>query len=893
VPNGRAARRQHERRERASLLERVRRLFLVFSLVGLGVLMLVDEGARAGLIEQAALAIIALALVALTIRQRPGPIEDLALASALLTIALVHDGRTLDLLFSAAFLTVTARALYGSRGGVYVAALTYVAILEVNQVLGGGWAALLQADGVIGQVGMLLPAWAMSGLVRVLRAHEERVRYERVLQEIGSELLSAGSRDAVYRQTLDALGRLVRSCPDSITTLWKRNGEGFDLVAGEGQRHRSDFVRIELADVAPELRTQLEAGESVRLNRAGSRLASLRVGARPSGFETLGVPVMQRGEVASLLAIGVARMPDGLADAVSRLATTTALALERTDAEALLGGVLHSSSDTIALIDLEGRFQVVTPSVHDTFGFSRDELVGLPLDTLLDAAGAERVLGTAGAPTPGRALECRARHADGSWREVEITSSALTRSDLGAGLVLVIRDVTERRALQAEIAYRAYHDPLTGFANRALFSERLDRALRRAARTGSSVAIAFLDIDDFKMVNDSLGHLAGDELLSQVAERVRSLLRDVDTAARFGGDEFALLLEDVADVDTAIMAVERVLDALRAPCTVGGREMVLGISTGLRVVDGASDISVDDLLRDADLAMYQAKATGKDHLEVYAPSMHSAAMQRLELRADLRAAAERGEFAIAYQPIVSVTDGQPVGVEALLRWHHPERGILCPADFIAVAEELGVLVPVGRWLIGEVCRQVIDWDVLHPDLRLTAAVNLSARQLADPLLCHTVQQALATSGLEADRLVLEITEEIVRVDRNASAAVLGRLRALGVRLAIDDFGEGYSSLGYLRTLPIDILKIDKSFIDDCADGGKGGVLTQVILTLAHRLDLTAVAEGIERGEQVAALAAWGCPLGQGFHFARPLEAEDFARYLLDPSSATNAALQHV
>ena len=868
-------------REHTSLLQKVRRLFLAFSLLGLPVLLVFSEGeAATGPHESLAIVVIGATLVRLAFRRRPDLLTDALLGAALMVIAVLHDGRTLDLLFSAAFLIVNSRALYGSRRNVLGAALFYAAVLNLHAFWPGAVVASV-AEAIIPTIGTLLPAWLMSTLANVLRRHEESAGHERVLQGVGHDLLAEATREEIYARALRALDDLASHGTEAFTGVWTRTEARLHLVLGPGRPRQHDAVHEVALDRLPsDIRNALEAGQAVHLDSTGTAQVLRHLDRHGAKVETIVVPVMQRSELCAVLVVVQPQVPMALADAVQRLAVTVALALDRSDAETLLAGVMDSASDTIAVIEPGGRFLLVTPAVERTFGFPEQQLHGARLNVLLDEQDAEAVIAAgAAADEHGKRLECRARHADGGWRSTEITVNRLTRSDLAAGLVLGIRDVTQRKSLEAEIEFRAFHDPLTGFANRVLFADRVHQALERTARSHQSLAVVFLDIDDFKTVNDSLGHLAGDELLTVVADRIRRNLRDTDTAARMGGDEFALLLEDVPGDESAIDVLSRILTALREPCMLGEREMVVTASAGLRLVD-AADGTVDELLRDADLAMYQAKVRGKDCLEIFEPSMHVTAVERLELRADLQVALEREQFTLVYQPVVSLPDARPVGVEALLRWQHPERGTIPPNEFIATAEELGVLLPVGRWVIGEVCRQLRRWDEDAPGQPLTTAVNLSQRQLHDPLLCETVRTALRTNGLAPHRLVLEITEETVMIDRAASAAVLGRLRELGVRLAVDDFGDGYSSLGYLRTLPIDILKIDKSFIDATREDSKGAVLTQVILTLAERLGLTAIAEGIEHREQADDLAAWGCPQGQGFLFARPLDPDDLVPYLL-------------
>jgi diguanylate cyclase (GGDEF)-like protein len=446
----------------------------------------------------------------------------------------------------------------------------------------------------------------------------------------------------------------------------------------------------------------------------------------------------------------------------------------------------------------------------------------------------------------------------------------------------------ERRArMQAEaIAEQftrdALHDPLTKLPNRSLFLDRLGLALSRGGRLRSRVAVFFLDLDGFKAVNDSLGHAAGDELLIQVAERVRGCLRPADTVARLGGDEFGVLLEDVSDAGRTHQVADRILDTLRAPMTVQGKELVTRASIG--VVLGASGEGAGELLRKADLAMYVAKAGGKDSHVTFEPAMHAAALARLELEADLRHALDEGKLDVHYQPVCELPTGRLARMEALARWRHPRRGFVPPAEFVPLAEDKGLIVALGRWVLRRACHQTREWQELHPgEPLLGVAVNLSAGQLR-PGLVETVAAALGESGLAAPCLTLEITESLLMDESAESLGYLTELKALGVRLAVDDFGTGYSSLGRLRSLPIDELKIDRSFVADIAPGTSGGPLVTAVTALARALGLEVLAEGVETFEQLRFLLGRGCDAVQGYLVGRPVPASTVRRLLADPGS---------
>jgi diguanylate cyclase (GGDEF)-like protein len=442
----------------------------------------------------------------------------------------------------------------------------------------------------------------------------------------------------------------------------------------------------------------------------------------------------------------------------------------------------------------------------------------------------------------------------------------------------------ERNArLQAEtIAERftrdALHDPLTGLANRALFLDRLQHALSATGRHRTPLATIVLDLDGFKEINDSYGHSVGDELLCAVAKRLTDAVRSVDTVARLGGDEFALVIEDVDDAGKEI-AIERVKRALAAPFLIQGQPRQIGGSFGMVLSRGNID-TPDAMLRRADMAMYAAKRKGKFGHVIFETGMHTAMVFRLEMKSALERALEQREFILHYQPIVELANGRITGMEALIRWNRPDGGIVGPIEFIPLAEETGMIVPLGWWVLDESCRQFSDWlaEGSNPG-DLTLHVNLSPQQLHDPQATAKVLHALSDSRVPAERLVLELTETSIMQDVESSLAAMAKLTALGIRTSIDDFGTGYSSLSYLQKLPVSVLKIDKSFIDTVAESKEGAALVRAIVGVGAALELQVIAEGVERLEQVGRLQALNCRYAQGYFFSRPLDVAAMGRFL--------------
>ena len=439
------------------------------------------------------------------------------------------------------------------------------------------------------------------------------------------------------------------------------------------------------------------------------------------------------------------------------------------------------------------------------------------------------------------------------------------------------RDIEERKQAERSIRHMAHHDSLTGLPNRALFRDRLSHAMAQADRYQQKLAVMFLDLDRFKAINDTLGHNVGDQLLRIAAERLRTCVRDCDTVARLGGDEFTVIVEDILDSQTASIVAQKIIDTFTQPFNLHGHEVFVTTSIGITVYPD-DDEQLDNLLRNADAAMYRAKECGRNNFQFYVADMNVRARERLMLENALRRALVREEFALVYQPRVDLHTGRVIGAEALLRWRHPELGLIPPTEFIPILEETGMIIPVGEWVLREACRQNRAWQVMElPPVRV--AVNLSARQFVQRDLAGMIEQLLLGAGLSPAYLELEITEELLLEHNHANITILNRLRDLGVHISIDDFGTGYSSLSYLKRLPINTLKIDKSFVRDITRDSDGAAIASAIIAMACNLRLNVLAEGVETEEQLSFLRAQGCNEIQGFSFSHPLSADEFEKLL--------------
>ena len=555
----------------------------------------------------------------------------------------------------------------------------------------------------------------------------------------------------------------------------------------------------------------------------------------------------------------------------SRLSARTA---ELHGSERRFRALVEQAADLTTVVDTGGAIIYQSPSVQRLLGFAPTALLGRALTELTHPDDVHRVVrfvsDTMDMRGDATSTAVRLRNAEGAWVHVEIGGTDHRDDPAVAGLVLNIRDVSDRVELEERLRFQAFHDPLTGLGNRARFTDRLERSLARRASRSCEVAVLFIDLDDFKSVNDGLGHAAGDALLVEVARRLKQCTRSFDTVARLGGDEFAVLLEEVAGDNDVSDAAAKMFAAFHDSVRIDGRDVSVRASMGIAISTGESDAPA--LLRNADAAMYAAKSLGKGRSQIYEQTMHTAALDRLELIAGMDGAVERGEFVLEYQPIITLADEAVAGVEALLRWDHPVRGLIQPESFIALAEDTGAITCIGRWVIDEACRQAAEWQASAAlPYSFAINVNVSPRQLLHPGFVDDVAAALRQSRIPPHSLVLEITESVMMHNVQASLAVLQQLKALGLRLAIDDFGTGYSSLSYLHQFPFDILKIDRSFVARGQRAADHGV-ERAIIELGGAFGLQIIAEGIEHADQLARLKSLGCAFGQGYYFSRPLAA---------------------
>jgi diguanylate cyclase (GGDEF)-like protein/PAS domain S-box-containing protein len=745
----------------------------------------------------------------------------------------------------------------------------------------------------------LLVVVRMAGLVR----QEARVvSRERALRGAGVELVAAAGHDQVATAAISAVHRLLGAEPPVRLVLIAQNQAVVEAssdgatggLVGDGTRdwlsNGSGSLRVLHSDPPAYVRGDLRL---------------------PEGQTTMVAPLTVRGAVRGALVVSSPEsVTRDLVEALGALATQVSLAVEgaslaadlhRRQGEARFRSLVAHASDLITVLDGEGLVTYQSPSIERVLGYRSQEVEGRRFDRLLVESDRPLLAQLIALDGPGEAeghtIECSVLHRDGTPLTFEVQHTDLLHDEHVHGIVLNSRDVSERKAFEEQLAHQAFHDPVTKLANRALFSDRVEHALMRSTRGIPEIAVMFIDLDDFKTVNDSLGHTAGDEVLQEVGRRLKIAVRPTDTVARFGGDEFAVLLDGVDGSADAADAASRILRALELPIEIDGKNVVPRASVGICLVgEDLETPEATELLRNADVAMYMAKRDSKGSYRVFEPTMHERVVERLELRSDLQHALSLDQLELHYQPVVRLSGREILGVEALVRWNHPTRGTIPPIQFIPVAEETGLIIPMGRWILETACYEGVRLqERFTRDEPLTMSVNLSVRQLQSETLVADVRKALSLTGLPASSLVLEITESLMLTDTDFAMQQLHDLKGLGIRLAMDDFGTGYSSLSYLSRFPVDILKMDRSFVGS----EDNEALTSAIIALGTSLSLEVVAEGIELAEQANSLEELGCELGQGYLFARPMDAAALSNFLalagepaeedIESPSASNAA----
>jgi diguanylate cyclase (GGDEF)-like protein/PAS domain S-box-containing protein len=746
----------------------------------------------------------------------------------------------------------------------------------------------------------LLFLLVVARMANLVRQEERAASRELALRAAGVELVAAAGRDQVNEAAISAVLALVETPASVRLVLVDEEGAVVAASSGDGE------WRVSKAALRW-LRGSADAGQQVPLTRLPEEVQNeLRL---RDGRVVLLLPLSVREATRGLLVLcSRASVPRVLVDSLESLASQVSLAVEgaslaedlhRRQSEARFRSLVAHSSDLITVLDAQGTVTYQSPSVERVLGYRVDEIEGTDFARLLSKSDQPRLaqilsgVGEAyvGGGSETHVIECSLRHRDGTWLQFEVQHTDLLQDEHARGIVLNGRDVSERKAFEDQLAHQAFHDPVTNLANRALFADRVQHSIMRTLRGGPAIGVMFIDLDDFKTVNDSLGHAAGDTVLQEVARRLQAAARPDDTVARFGGDEFAVLLDGITDSEEAADVAGRILRALELQYEVDGKQVYPRASLGICLAGeelGSAD--AEELLRNADVAMYMAKRDSKGSYRVFEPAMHERVVERLELQAELQRALELHQLEVHYQPVVRLDQSANYGVEALLRWMHPTRGTIPPLQFVPLAEETSLIIPIGRWVLQEACAKGVLLHERFPRTPpLTISVNLSVKQLQSETIVDDVREALTTSGLPPSALVLEITETVMMADTDLAVRRLQELKSLGVLLAMDDFGTGYSSLSYLSRFPIDILKMDRSFLS--SEHEVSG-LAAAIIGLGNSLDLEVVAEGIELSEQIASLRELGCELGQGFLFAKPMNHEALVEYLVYAEEASDEQRPH-
>lgn len=721
----------------------------------------------------------------------------------------------------------------------------------------------------------------MARLIGLVRAREHMAEVERALSRAAGLLVTATDRDATYQYALTAMAEIAASAsPRQLRTAVALATENGWRVVGAWGQDANVAMHRELDGSLIETMFA-NAGLPIQLDNT---LALDNPAAGPCS--TVTAPLFSHGTIRGALLVTTATpLPSAVVEAIGSLGTDVSLAVEavalaedlhRQRSERRFQSLVQHSSDLTAVLDQSGHITYLTPSFESLLGYPIEMLTGTDLSEIIHPDDRSVIHELAGLLVSRRRgpkeLELRARTLDGQWKALEVTLTDLRRDPAVEGIVMNAHDITDRKALENDLRHNVLHDDLTGIANRVLFRDRVDHALRSLPYgNGSITAVLFVDVDDFKTVNDGLGHDVGDELLKVIASRLESFLRAGDTAARLGGDEFAALLEGMFTVEDVLATAQRLLMMLNQPVEFGQREITVSVSIGVALAENGATSEV--LLRNADVAMYHAKQSGKSRVKLFDESMHISAFERLELKADLTHALERNELSLHYQPLVDMRSGELVGFEALMRWTHPTRGMVSPGSFIPLAEETGLIVPIGAWALREAFCQLAEWHRAH-GTRVGISVNVSPRQLQEERIIDDVVIALRESGVSPEWITLELTES-AGLDEQTRRDRLIALRNLGCQIAADDFGTGFASYAALQQLPFTNVKIDRSLITGLSTGDeRAQAQVRSIIQMGHALNLTITAEGIEDSRQSDALIAMGADKGQGYLFGRPVAATE-------------------
>lgn len=790
------------------------------------------------------------------------------------------------------YLGMYFRSLYGSGGSIIRWWCVYLAAYVGAVIWTTGATTLLSSTVLTHAFGYGCGASLVHVMATALLKHEQAVARERILREAGAALVAALDRSSMYTATLNAAHTLVHSVTGTSIALMVGPSDDMVVVGTRGiETQLAPNTTLDLHPVLQHVQPHLPAAECV----AHAQLVAWEhaLGCDLGGKVLFVVPLLIQQELRGTLLISSQQsLPRELKVALETLGSQVALALEsaalteevhRRQSEAWFQSLVQNASDVIAILEADGTLRYQSPAVKQVLGYTAQALLGHRLFEWIhpdDVPRAQTLFAQAlTKPEVNITTEYRLRHANGSWRTMEAIANNLLADPGVAGIVVTSRDITERKEFEAQLTRLAFYDQVSQLPNRALFMDRLMHALARADRQDRAVAVLFVDLDNFKIINDSLGHGSGDQVLVRVAQCLQACVRPADTVARLGGDEFTILVEDVTCVRDAIIVAERIAEQLHAAFTVDGHEVVATASVGV-AVSAPGITNSDDLVRNADLAMYGAKINGKGRYYVFDTTMTTHAMDRLKLEIDLRHALERHELRLFYQPIIALNSQLIIGMEALIRWQHPQRGMVAPAAFIPLAEETGLILPIGQWVLEEACRQACVWQTQYPSpVPLVMSVNLSARQFEQPTLVQDIEEALRKSGMQPQMLKLEITESVIMHHAETVSAKLNELKTLGIQLAIDDFGTGYSSLAYLKRFPIDTLKIDRSFVKSIAQSAEDVAIVRTIMSLAKTLGLDVTAEGIETAEQLTLLQTLGSDSAQGFFCAKPLPCDEIAMLL--------------